>query len=102
MKREEVFEVVEPPPFGLERLRARMDERRRTPTRWVLVGAVAMVLLVMGWPRTASVDLVSATSTFFTEPLHDVTSLDAATSAVLELPSSNPEVILARVATLEP
>lgn len=103
MKRNEVFEVVEPPPFGLERLRARMAEQRRAPTKWVLVGAVAtLVLVLVWWPRTASVDLVGATSSFFNEPSRDVTSLDASTSAVLELPSSNPDVILARVATLEP
>ncbi len=100
MKRNEVFEVIEPPPFGLERLRARMAEQRRAPTKWVLAGALATLLLVLvWWPRTAPVDLVGATRGFLSEPAHDVTSLDA-TGAVLELPSSNPEVILARVATL--
>jgi hypothetical protein len=103
MKRNEVFEVIEPPPFGLERLRARMAEQRRAPTRWVLVGAVAtLVLVLVWWPRTGAVDLVGATSGFLSEPTRDVTSLDASTGGVLELPSSNPDVILARVATLEP
>ena len=103
MKRNEVFEVVEPPPFGLERLRARMAEQRVAPTRWVLVGAVATVLLVLVfWPRSPAVNLVSATSSFLSEPTRDVTSLDPSTGAVLELPSSNPDVILARVASLEP
>ena len=102
MKRNEVFEVVEPPPFGLERLRARIAEQRRTPTRWVLVGAVATVLLLVFWPRSPAVNLVGATSSFLSEPTRDVTSLDPSTGAVLELPSSNPDVILARVASLEP
>lgn len=102
MKRNEVFEVIEPPPFGLERLRARMAEQRRGPTRWVLAGAVATLVLVLVWPRTGAVDLVGATSGFLSEPTRDVTSLDTSTGAVLELPSSNPDVILARVATLEP
>lgn len=101
MKRHEVFEVVEPPPFGLERLRARMAEQRRAPTKWVLAGAVATLLLVfVVWPRSAPVDLVGATSAFFVAPTRDVSPLDVSTGAVLELPSSNPEVILARVASL--
>lgn len=101
MKRHEVFEVVEPPPFGLERLRARMATPRRAPTKWVLAGAVVtLVLGLVWWPRSAPVDLVGATRTFFSEPTRDVSSLDASTGAVLELPSSNPEVILARVASL--
>lgn len=101
MKRNEVFEVVEPPPFGLERLRARLGEQRRAPTKWVLAGAMATLLLVLvWWPRETPVDLVGATSSFFNAPTRDVTSLDVSTGAVLELPSSNPEVILARVSTL--
>lgn len=101
MKRNEVFEVIEPPPFGLERLRARMAEQRRAPTKWVLAGAMATLLLVIvWWPRATPVDLVGATRGFLSEPTQNVTTLDAETGAVLELPSSNPEVILARVATL--
>jgi hypothetical protein len=60
MKREQLFETLEPPPFGLERLRARMAERRRRVSPLVFVGVVASALVgLLVWPKTPGIDLVA-------------------------------------------
>lgn len=96
MKRRDVFEVLEPPPFGLERLRARLDARRSmAPRLVVLATVVATVLAVVLWPRNQVVTLTLPTL------VGDVAPLDPATTAVQPLPSSNPDVVLVRVLALD-
>ena len=106
MKREQVFEELEPPAFGLERLRARMAERRRRVSPLVLVGVVASALVVLlAWPKAARVDLVALARLSSAAPLVGVSSLEDVTAldetGVLRLPSQNPDVVLYRVASLE-
>ena len=105
MKREQVFEELEPPPFGLERLRARMAERRRRVSPLVLVGVVASALVVLlAWPKTPGVDLVALARASAAAPMVGVRSADDVTAleetGVLRLPSQNPDVSLYRVASL--
>ena len=55
MKHDDVFEVLEPPPHGLTRLRARLEERRATRLAWPALLAVAtLAVLVVLWPRSAT------------------------------------------------
>ena len=105
MKREQVFESLEPPPFGLERLRARLAERRRRVSPLVLVGVLASALVVvLAWPKTQGVDLVALARASAAAPMVGVTSGDDVTAlaetGVLRLPSQNPDVVLYRVASL--
>ncbi len=107
MKRSQVFEVLEPPPFGLERLRARRDEQPRRLGTLVLVGlATCACLVLLRWPRPSAVDLVSLARATSAAPmmghavLSEVTALD--NTGVLALPSTDPQVSLYRVASLEP
>lgn len=106
MKRKQVFEELEPPPFGLERLRARMHERRQRVSPLVLVGVVASALVVLlAWPKTPNVDLVAMARASSAAPMVGVTSLEDVTAldetGVLRLPSQNPDVVLYRVASLQ-
>lgn len=99
MKRREVFEQLEPPPFGLERLRARLETERSKAPRLVLVAsAVAAVLVAVLWPRPEAIDLTASLGLASTV---EVAPLDPGTTAVLALPSSNPDVVLVRVSSLE-
>jgi len=107
MKRTQVFEELEPPPFGLERLRARLSERRRRGSPLVLVGVLASALVVvLAWPRSRGVDLVALARASSAAPMVGVSSLDDVIAleqtGVLRLPSQNPDVVLYRVDSLEP
>jgi len=112
MKHNEVFEVREPPPHGLTRLRARLreDQRRRFGRRaLVLAGAtVAAVLVAVLWPADAAnltplardgvtAGLIGLAPAQTSEPL---TVLDATQAAAVRLPSSNPDVVIYRVVVL--
>jgi hypothetical protein len=106
MKRKQVFEELEPPPFGLERLKARMTERRRRMSPLVLVGVMASALVVLlAWPKTPGVDLVALARASSAAPMVGVSSLDDVTAleqtGVLRMPSQNPDVVLYRVASLQ-
>lgn len=106
MKRKQVFEELEPPPFGLERLRARMTARRRRVSPLVLVGLMASALVVLlAWPKTPGVDLVALARLSTAAPMVGVSSLDDVTAleqtGVLRMPSQNPDVVVYRVASLE-
>lgn len=104
MKREDVFEVHEPPPRGLTRLRARMEERRASRVlRPVLVVAVlAVVALLVLWPR-AEVERVD-----FSQSVAALDAMPAGASVmalgetgVEPLRSTNAQVVLVRVFAAE-
>lgn len=107
MKRKQVFETLEPPPFGLERLRARMAERRRRVSPLVLVGVLASALVVLlAWPKTPGVDLVARARASAAAPMVGLTASEdvmaLGQTGVLRVPSQNPDVVLYRVDSLEP
>ncbi|PZR08585.1 MAG: hypothetical protein DI536_24055 [Archangium gephyra] len=90
-----VFEVLEPPPHGLTRLRAAMDERKKQRLLWpVLVSAVAAAVVVVvnvGRPPNALASEFEARA----RAGESVTARGA--SAVEALPSGSPEVVIYRV-----
>jgi hypothetical protein len=111
VKREEIFDVLEPPPYGWTRLEARLSERRGA--RWplalpaVALAATASLLIavVLAWPRTQAVDLsveISRSSAAASFGLgEDTRTLAVRTGAAEALPSSDPNVVLYRVAMVE-
>lgn len=93
MKREELFEVLEPPPHGLTRLRARIDERRYLRVgRWLLVSAIAAAVLVVLWPRER-VDLLTPAAAL-TQQREAVEALGD--TRITPLTSTNPHVAVYR------
>jgi hypothetical protein len=97
MKHRDVFEPLEPPPHGLTRLRAGMEERRARRVLWpVLATSLAVaVLAVVLWPReeTPRVDF-SAAVTAMTSTSAPVQALGE--TGVEPLRSSNPDVVVYR------
>ncbi len=100
MKREELFERLVPPPFGLERLRVRMDAARTNAARRLVVVSVfaTAVIALFVWPRPPTVDLVGRAKGLLDEKAL-VTGLDG--TVVEAVPSANPQVVFARVASME-
>jgi hypothetical protein len=101
MKRDELFEVLEPPPHGLTRLRAKLASRRANRLVWpALVTAVAAaVALLVFLPRgEAPVDFRAA---LVMESGPPVSALDGQSLGLERLPSGNPKVVLYRVAVLD-
>jgi hypothetical protein len=109
MKRSDVFEVREPPPYGWTRLKASLDERQRARWPWALValGALAVMLLIMAMPRgravapevqRATLAAIEVTSRGYVgEP---VAMRAESNGAVLRVPSDDPQVVMYRVAML--
>lgn len=97
-----LFPVIEPPPGGLTRLRAAMAERRKTPAWPPLLAGVAALLLVVvalfGSPQ-GHVDLAGLAE----RAVYDggAGTLVLTNGAALRVPSSNPRVVLYRVATFD-
>lgn len=111
MKKQQVFEVLEPPPHGLTRLKARLREERRA--RWTartvlatVVGVAVALAVVVSRPEAAPLKLVArdgvTAGLLGLAPAagDPVTVLDASQAAAVRLPSSNPDVVLYRVAVL--
>ncbi len=97
MKHDELFEVLEPPPHGLTRLRAAMEEKRRHRVMWpAVVAASAAAALLLLMPRQPD-PLVSAARAELMAPADAVTG--HGDTAVEALPSSTPGVVIYRVAT---
>lgn len=99
-----LFEVLEPPPHGLTRLRAKRAARRGRRWAWpalaVALAATVTVLFVV--PREAPVDFGASLqgSLFAPGAGPAVSALDAQVLGVEALPSGNPRVLLYRVAVL--
>lgn len=96
MKHDDVFEVLEPPPHGLTRLRARLEERRAMRLAWpALLAVAALAVLVVLWPRsvTPGADLQTPLTQVTATPVgvqgRDGTGVEA-------LRSENPRVIVYR------
>lgn len=100
MRRDEVFERLAPPPFGLERLRAQMEARRSVVARrLVLVMALATVVVTLvAWPKPKAVDLVGEAAGLLDAP-SAVSGLGG--TAVQPVSTENPDVVIARVASLD-
>lgn len=103
IKRDELFEAREPPPHGLTRLRARMEERRHSRALRRTVLALATVagtlLLVVAWPRTQSnvpnVDFTPNVAAMGALPNGaDVMALGD--TAIEPMRSTNPNVVIVR------
>jgi hypothetical protein len=107
MKRREVFEVLEPPSHGWTRLKARLEERPRRRWRWaVAIAAAALLLAVIVWPkRPAEVSVVAELARSAAGPSFGVApqgrALAVIEGAAERLPSSDPSVVLYRVAMVE-
>lgn len=103
MKHDDVFEVLEPPPHGLTRLRARMAARRARRVLWpaLVFSLAALLVLLFLPPREPPVDLrASYAASVFNARGAPVTALDGSAVAVERMPSSNPQVVLYRVSSL--
>lgn len=99
MRRDELFEVLEPPPHGLTRLRGKLASRRANRLLWpalVLASAAAAVLLFL--PKSEAPAEFSAALAM--EPGPPVSALDGQSLGLERLPSGNPKVVLYRVAVL--
>jgi hypothetical protein len=109
MKREDVFERLEPPPGGVAKLRERMTARppsmvRRLVPATAALAVAAAVLLFFFWSRGATPDLVAAARhragpeqvALGLAPASGrsavVTDEERATTALAEVPTSNPTV----------
>ncbi|MGV3622121.1 MAG: hypothetical protein ACO1OB_14960 [Archangium sp.] len=90
----DVFEVLEPPPNGLTRLRAAMNEERKRRVMWpVLVSAAVAAVLIFVRLEPPN-ELVNE----FTERSRsDQPVMARGDSAVEALPSSSPNVVIYRV-----
>jgi hypothetical protein len=97
MKRSDVFEQLEPQPHGWTRLRARL-QTERPRGRWLAVAtvsALAVLLVLIALPRRVpAVDLSPFVLT------GEGPALVVKNGAALQLPTSDPSVLLYRVETL--
>ncbi len=101
MKRDELFEVLDPPPGGLTRLRSRLAARSTRRRAVLSLGsALAAACLVVLWvaPRETP-GLVMAAQALVATSREAVEA--RGTTAVEAMPSSNPSVVLYRVSAVE-
>jgi hypothetical protein len=114
MKTSELFEVLEPPPHGWTRLSTRLTEHRTPLWRPALGAAFAVAVVVLGTltthepePSEPPADLMALA---MTEPVSAETlgvhreqepvTVYGGNAAVMRLPSSNPNVLMYRLATV--
>lgn len=112
MKKSELFELLEPPPGGLTRLRARLDEGRRPVWRPLLAMAYAVAIVVAGTLTSSRppppVDLFgavraspAASVAMGLETPGEPVAITGGEAALQRRPSSNPQVLMYRLAVLE-
>jgi hypothetical protein len=113
MRRDDVFERLEPPPGGLARLRSRLDRPRSKAWRRTFVAVpalavAALLVLVLGRPRAP--DLVAAArENGGIEPAAlglamsppGVAVVDSQTAGVIGVPTDDPKVVFVWVGTTE-
>jgi hypothetical protein len=98
VKRDELFEVHEPPPHGLTRLRVRMEERRASRIlrpALVLAMAAAAVTVVL-WPRAPEQDRVDFTASVANLDSMSGDVMGLGETAIEPMKSTNPKVVLVR------
>jgi hypothetical protein len=101
MKREEIFELHDPPPGGLAKLRARMREKRRRPrAAFVLAFAVAALALFVATRRhrpglldaaRAHVEPAEVELGLASPPAQRVAATERST-VLVEVPTNDPNV----------
>lgn len=111
MKRSELFEAVEPPPYGWSRMSARLSERRQPVWRPAL-GAVFAVAIVVAGTLTSRVPVLpvnllplaladpASAATLGLDVPQEPVAVVGGNAAVMRLPSSNPQVLMYRLATV--
>jgi hypothetical protein len=111
MKKSELFQVVEPPAYGWARLSARLSERRQPAWRPALGAVFAVAVVVLGTLTSrlpvepvnllplALADPASAAALGLEVPQEPV-AVVGGNAAVMRLPSSNPQVVMYRLATV--
>jgi hypothetical protein len=113
MKRDDVFERLEPPPGGLARLRSRLDRPRSNAWRMAFVAVpalavAALVVLVLGRPRAP--DLLTAArenggiepaALGLAAPPQGVAVVDSQSAGVIGVPTTDPKVVFVWVGTTE-
>ncbi|MFT3843181.1 MAG: hypothetical protein QM723_39720 [Myxococcaceae bacterium] len=111
MKRSELFEVVEPPPYGWSRMSARLSERRQPVWQPALGALFAVAIVVLGTLTSrlpvqpvnllpiALADPASAATLGIDLPQEPV-AVVGGNAAVIRLPSSNPQVVIYRLSSL--
>ncbi|MEW5738656.1 MAG: hypothetical protein AB1938_06995 [Myxococcota bacterium] len=106
MKRADVFEVVEPPPGGLTRLKARLDAEGSQRPWWILgpaVAAAAVLVLLLVRPSVEPLrtDVWSRASLGISRPAQDVTLLHASEPMVQLSPASSDVAVFVVLAAPE-
>lgn len=115
LRREDVFATIEPPPGGLTRLRARLDERNepaRFPWRvrvaWIVAATAGVAIVLQLAPPPSEAPALASTPGLVRLGVgvrpHDAVSVAPAERdrvAVLAV-AETPQVVFYRVATLTP
>jgi hypothetical protein len=114
MKRGDVFEVLDPPPGGLARLGARLDQRASRARRATFVAVplafalAALLVFVLGRPRAP--DLVAAARANagidpsrlgLADPPPRIAIVDSQTTGMVSVPTTDPNVVFVWVGTTQ-
>jgi len=105
MKKSELFETLEPPPYGWARVSARLEVRRQPRWQLALAAAFALAIVISGTltsdqPQTVEVFPGLALGLDAPEATEPV-AITGGSAALLRLPSSNPKVVMYRLASLD-
>lgn len=103
MKRDQLFEVLEPPPHGLTRLRAQLAARRARCWKGALaLSAAATLVVVLLTPRPHANPFERDARAALDALRADGPGLEArGSTGVQALPSSTPRVMLWRVTAVD-
>ena len=98
MKKRELFEVLEPPAYGWARLSARLETRSQPRWQLALGAAFAAAMVICG---TLTSELPRRVEPLEAPVPSEPVAIVGGGAALLRLPSSNPNVVLYRLASLE-